>query len=475
MPIVQLAETRRGLPDTLEIPDQPAHRGGEGDVFFTTDNQYVVKLYHRPPQDKVRLLEHVLDLGRSLGPDERYLAWPRGIVVALNNTPKLGVVTTRLPDRCQPLQRLAYSPREALEQFRQGRNWLDYLKLARAAAAIRTLHGKGMVHADLHLKNFLADPNTSAVTLIDLDGLVVRGFLPPQVKGAPGFMAPEILTHNKTPDELSDRHSAAVLILWILLFRNVMQSRQCYDPEDPARDDQLGYGREACFSEHPTDHRNRVPGTGKPLFRNGVLSYRMLSPKLQRLTDRALIDGLHHAQHRPQVQEWERALAEAYDLLVVCRGCRQTYLYPYWRPDPATRNCPFCGENGPVPPPVVVELFEPRARGTHVPVRRLVLWHKQPLFEDVRRPGTLPPFTRRGTPEIGLCRWDAKERCFRLENRGQDSWQVIRGAGGGLPPGASVLLQPGLWLSLGEGHRLMRICDPQQSGSSRSPTAVPTR
>lgn len=467
MRTVRLAETRRDLPETLEIPDQPAHRGGEGDVFFTTDDRYVVKLYHRPPSDKVRLLEHVLNLGRSLGPDERFLAWPRGIVVAVDDKPKIGVVTARLPDRCQPLQRLAYSPCEALEQFRQGRTWLDYLKLARAAAAaVRALHGKGMVHADLHLKNFLADPQTSSVTLIDLDGLVVRGFLPPQVKGAPGFMAPEILTHDKTPDEWSDRHSAAVLILWILLFRNVMQSRQCYDPDDPARDDLLGYGREACFSEHPTDHRNRVPGTGEPLFRNGTLSYRMLSPKLQRLTERAFIDGLHHADRRPQVVEWERALAEAYDLLVVCPGCRQSHLHPYWLP-PAARRCPFCGQPGPMPPPAVLELFEPRARGCYVPLRHLVLSHKLPLFADIRQPRTLPPFTRQGTPVIGLNRWDAQHRCFRLENHSDQPWEVIRGEGGTVPPGKSVLLRPNLWLSLGRDCRILRVCDPLQPATTR--------
>jgi hypothetical protein len=53
------------------------------------------------------------------------------------------------------------------------------------------------------------------------------------------------------PDELTDRHSLAVLVLWVLLFRNVMQSQRCYDPDDPVHDDELGFGEFACFSENP--------------------------------------------------------------------------------------------------------------------------------------------------------------------------------------------------------------------------------
>lgn len=344
MATVSLLSNSRNLPDQLHISDRPAHQGGEGNVYFTADGLYAVKLYHRAAPAKQKLLEQVLNLGRNLGVDEQYLAWPLGIVDRRDGQPTVGVVTRRVPASHVPLYKLVYSPLTALEQFRQGRSWLDFLKMARAAtAAVRTIHGKGMAHADLHLKNFLADPGSGEVVLIDLDGLVVPGFLPPQVKGMPGFIAPEVMMGNKSPDKSTDRHSLAVLVLWVLLFRNVMQTQQCYDPEDARHDDQLGYGQHACFSEHPHDRRNRIPGLGTPLFRNGALSYRTLPPKLQDLTERALIHGLHDPPQRPQVVEWERALAEAYDLLVSCPACRQSFFYPYGLRPPPRRQCPFCG------------------------------------------------------------------------------------------------------------------------------------
>ncbi len=132
------------------------------------------------------------------------------------------------------------------------------------------------------------------------------------------------------PGELTDRYSLAILILWTLLMRNVMLTQKCYDPDDPMHDDELGYGQFACFSEHPNDRRNWIARIGSPLFRNGLLSYHSLTPKLQELTTRTLIQGLHEPSKRPQALEWERALAEAYDLLVSCFGCRQSFLYQYW-------------------------------------------------------------------------------------------------------------------------------------------------
>lgn len=460
MGTVTLLPNSRNLPNQLAINDQEVHRGGEGSIFFTTDGRYVVKIYHRPGPDKQRLLQHVLDLGRNLGEDEQFLAWPLGIVDRLNGQAKVGVVTRRVPSSHVPLYKLIYSPIDAVEQFRQGRSWLEYLKIARGtAAAVRTIHGKGMAHADVHLKNFLANPLSGEVVLIDLDGLVVKGFLPPQVKGMPGFIAPEVMMGKAKPDESTDRHSLAVLVLWILLLRNVMLTQKCYDPDDEKHDDELGYGQYACFSEHPNDRRNWLPQIGTPLFRRGALSYRALTPKLQELTERALIHGLHDPQKRPQAVEWERALAEAYDLLVSCPSCRQSFFYQYWIQPPPRRQCPFCGTGVRPPFPAVLELQESRARGAYVPVRMIVLYHGLPLFADIAEPGHVPPFTRRGTPIVGQVAWDPKEGVHRLLNNSDTPWQIIAGGNGTVRRGASVALRRGTLLSLGDGRRLVRVIE----------------
>ena len=57
-----------------------------------------------------------------------------------------------------------------------------------------------------------------------------------------------------------------------LLLRNVMLTQTCIDEDDDRHDDELGYGKFACFSEHPIERRNWISQIGIPLFRKGALS-----------------------------------------------------------------------------------------------------------------------------------------------------------------------------------------------------------
>jgi DNA-binding helix-hairpin-helix protein with protein kinase domain len=458
MSTISLAPGSRNMPPQLTMLDQVAHRGGEGSLYFTTDNKYAVKIYKKVAPDKPRLLQMVIDLGRNLGDDEQFLAWPLGVIDKMDGQAACGVATRFVPYK--PLYHYIYSPKDVEKQFRDGRSWLEYLKLARGtAAALRAVHGKGIAHGDVHLKNFLANPVNGEVVMIDLDGVVVKGFLPPQVKGMPGFIAPEVVMNKSKPEELTDRHSLAVLVLWILLFRNVMRSQTTYDPDDQEHDDLLSYGQHAAFSENPNDRSNWVPRIGTPLFRSGVLSYRALTPKLQELTERALIQGLHDPQKRPQAAEWERALAEAYDVLISCATCRQSYFYQYWLQPPPRRQCPFCGATTRQPFPAVAELMDTAARGVHVPARTIAMYHGLPLFADVIESRNVPPFTRKGVAIVGQTAWDANEGVHRLLNNSDTPWLAIAGASGSIGRGTSVPLRRGLLLSFGDGKRLLRVVE----------------
>jgi hypothetical protein len=251
-----------------------------------------------------------------------------------------------------------------------------------------------------------------------------------------------------------------VLVLWTLLLRNVMLPQKCYDDEDQNRDDVLGYGQYACFSENPNDRRNWLPNIGTPLFRQGALSYHALTPKLQELTEKVLIHDLHNPPKRPQVVEWERALADAYDVLFSCAACCQTFIYPYWLQPPPRRQCPFCGTGVRPPFPAVLQLLEERAKGQYTPVRHIVLYHGLPLFGDLAEPGRWPPFSRRGTPVIGRTAWDPSWKVYRLLNDGDMPWEVLGGGSSArVPKGSSVTLQPNVVIKLGIGKRLLQVIE----------------
>ena len=466
MPTVALAPGSLIAPGKLKINAKPDQWGGQGSVFFTPDGRYIVKIYHErklrdTPEKTKERLRMLIRLGSSLGEDDQFLAWPLGVVERLGERPAVGCVSKRVPPSHVELYKLIFSPQDMAEQLEQGYRWVNYLKMARAtAAALRTVHDKGIAVGDVSFKNVLANPETGEAVLVDLDSATVPGFVRPVVGGTPGFLAPELVQGLAQPSETSDRHSAAVLILWTLLFRNVMQPpvTACYAAE-PEEDERLGWGKYACFSEHPKDRRHWFGRIGRPLYKRGALSYKCLTPKLQALTEKTLIQGLHHPDKRVAAREWFLALAEAYDALAPCRECKQSLLYPYWIRPVTARSCPFCGTRIQSPYPAVLELREERSKGHYVAVRSWVTYHGLPVYADVAVPGSLPPFAGRSSETIGQATWDPKARVHRLTNRSADAWRVVSGGGGLVDPGESVALRPGVVLDFGQGRRRAKVME----------------
>jgi len=463
MAIVSLYQNVRCIPDTLEI-GEAVYAGGEGRIFFSKDGLYAVKIYHpnRVGLDKRQFLEMITMLGSSLTQEEaQFLCWPLAMVHSVDGIPQIGCVTRRIPASYKPLCNFIASPKMARDQFLARRSWSHYLQIARGIArAVAVLHGRGCAHSDLSYFNFLVNPDTTDVVLLDLDGLVVPGFLPAQVKGTMGIIAREIMLGQGRPNELSDRHSLAVQVLHTLLFRNVFKSLITYDPNDPDRDEELGWGEELTFSEDPNDRRNRPRLLGVPLFEGGALSYKMLTPALQRLTERACIEGLNNPSRRPSAREWIVTLSYALDELCRCPRCRLHFPYPYWLKPVQRRVCPFCGQRVSGDLPSVLSLYEPRSRGKYVFTQRyLVMGSNWQLFSDILDPQRDPPMSRRKEPSVGHVELDGKNKINRLINDEGATWRVQL-------PGESIIiagksdsipLKPGAIINFGEGRRLLVV------------------
>jgi DNA-binding helix-hairpin-helix protein with protein kinase domain len=352
---------------------------------------------------------------------------------------------------------------QAAQQFREGRTWADYLRVSRCmASCIDVLNRKGCTHSDIQYHNFLVHLKTGRAVMLEADGVVVRGFLRAKVDGFPGFMAPEILASGAGPSEKTDRHSLAVLLLHTLLFRNVMNPLIEYDT-DVDQSEKIGWGEQAVFSEHPSDRRNRPSKVGMPLFRRGALSYHTLGPRLEALTDRALIEGLRAPSNRPSAQEWVKALACALDEVYGCGRCRQHFIYPHWQLPPERRACPFCGERVAVPRPVVMDLLEEKQRGAfQVSGRRLVLGEGFKVFADILDPRRMPPVSRQSEPVAAQCAWMARSNRYVLVNQSDGvwtSWMADGSRGPRVGRGESVPLQPGMKLLCGDGSRLLRVVE----------------
>jgi len=461
MATVNLYQNAKGIPENLDIGDS-VYAGGEGRIFFSRDGLYAIKIYHPGVSlEKRQFLEMISMLGSSLTSEEaQFLCWPLAMVRSVDNVSQVGCVTRRIPASHKSLCNFNENPKMVKEQFLAGRSWSHYLQIARGIArAVAVLHGRGCAHTDLSNFNFLVDPNTTDVVLLDLDGLVVPGFLPAQVKGTRGIIAREIMLRKGKPNELSDRHSLAVQVLQTLLFRNVFKSLITYDP-DPDKDEDMGWGEELTFSEDPNDRRNRPRLLGVPLFQGGALSYKMLTPALQKLTERACIEGLNIPSKRPSAREWITTLSYALDELYQCPRCQIHFPYPYWLRPMQRRSCPFCGQRVTGKLPSVLSIYEPRSRGKYVFAQRhLVMGNGWQLFSDILDPQRDPPMSRKKEVSVGHVELDGKTNLSRLINDEGNRWSVqLKGesvitAG----KGDSIPLKPGAMINFGEGRRLLVV------------------
>ena len=264
------------------------------------------------------------------------------------------------------------------------------LKIARG---MRRLHAAGLAHSDLSYNNVLVDPLSGSACIIDDDGLVVPGKFPPEVVGTPGFIAPEVLAtkalkvddpKKNLPKRTTDQHALAVLIYTFLLNRHPLDGGKVWDI-DPQKDDDMRYGSNALFIEHPTDKTNRVKAgqLGKSELPQGdpdKLPYTICGPYLKKLFDRAFIDGLHNPSARPTAQEWEVALVKTCDLVQPCQNPKcEAHWYVF---DNTTKpKCPFCGQEYKGQLPILNFYYAP-SHGKYMSENyRLMVYDKQTLYK----------------------------------------------------------------------------------------------
>ena len=212
-----------------------------------------------------------------------------------------------------------------------------------AARAIRRMHNAGLVHSDLSESNVLVDPASGRALIVDVDALVVTGLYPPEVIGTPGYIAPEVLSTKhlpvghpgrQQPSADTDKHALAVMIYRYLLERHPLEGRRLFPGRFAEEEDELKFGCEALYCEHPSNDANRPDATN---FRPATV----LGPELAEMFRRAFVDGLAKPHARPTPGEWESALARAIDNMVRCENtnCEQGWFVCHEQTEP---TCPYC-------------------------------------------------------------------------------------------------------------------------------------
>lgn len=370
---------------TLTIGDDPLGRGSMGTVYPATDGTSVVKLFHNPTAELRRAMNLLLgqcNCTRDTGHPAReaywnaLYVWPTALVVA----PTLGLVVPRFPPGMLNLVWL-FGPRNYATLPVEAKRWNRRVLLAwRLAQAIGRMHLLGLAHSDLSPNNVLANPTTGQLRIIDMDGLVVQDFVPPQVDGTPRYIAPEVLAGRGTPGIATDKHALAVLLYQLLVGRHPLLGPWSFglDPFDTDEIEERQLGEGGLYIEHPTDPRNRPAR---------LTSAAILGDTLRGLFEQAFVRGLTEPSARPSAQQWRSAIGRLLDRLVTCSnpGCADGY-YPMRDGTPS--RCPWCGTALAIPGGIpVLRMYSPTFHReadywiAGYPGKTLHVWHRDPGSE----------------------------------------------------------------------------------------------
>ena len=381
----------------VECEDEFFAKGGEGELYWDKSGTHVIKLYIDVEPQREAALQKIIGPEYSVVLGEPYwddlFAWPKAII----KKPRLGLTMLRAPKGTMELrwflgakQRRVVAAKHGLDKL--GR-WTNNLSMAiQMARVVRRMHFRGLCHSDLSFRNFLVDPQKSRAVLIDCDGLVVPGFLPPNVLGTPMCMATELMAQLTSPGKKvdpspqTDLHALATLIYWLLFQRHPLIGPKVHH-SDPALDEALALGERALFIEHPTDKSNHIPNLPVPYTS-------MLTPAVQGLVEKAFIHGLHNSAKRPSGADWERFLVRMTDSIVPCEN-RKCPLGAFVLQPQRPARCPACNRPLRNPPYVpILSFYKPRGgrKGHFTNDRGYVMigWHGRTLHAWHVDPGQDP-------------------------------------------------------------------------------------
>lgn len=298
--------------------------GGQGSVYTTRDDRYVVKVLRLPDEAAREQWLRRLSAVRTLPLEDLQIARP----IRLLQRPHVGYVMERVPG-AQPLASLCQVPHvvDAPGQWfvETGGLRRRLTVLARTARLLGHLHSRGLVYGDPSPANVLFSSDET-VSLIDADNLRYASKPLSERVLTPWFAAPEVYAGKSGVNSLTDAFAFAAMAFQTLTLVHPLLGDQV--SQDDAEAEEAALRGEWPWIDHPDDDRNRSSA--------GLPRALVLTPGLLTLAEQTFGDGLLDPLARPGLSAWEEALWEAADRLLACPSCGA-------EADHTLEECPWCG------------------------------------------------------------------------------------------------------------------------------------
>jgi eukaryotic-like serine/threonine-protein kinase len=328
---------------TVVTVEKRLGEGGEGVVHAARLNgaPFAVKWF-RPGPGNEEKRESITALIRRGRPPHPAFIWPIDLVSS-DRLPGFGYVMPLLEPRFISLARLLNEQDPSLRATTTiGRELVD---------AFAALHSAGLCYRDISFGNLRADSDAGEVGILDVDNIGIDGS-GAQVKGTGPFMAPEILRDEAFPSTVTDLHSLAVMLFYMLMHGHPLlgvrtDAAYSWDQDNHLSETEVltqHFGVHPLFIFDPDDSSNRpVPG-------HKVADWWAIYPwQCRRVFTQAFTEGLRDASLNGRVIEgtWRRTLLSLHDSVASCAACGASLFHD---PQQSRQGCWRCAELLPAPP-----------------------------------------------------------------------------------------------------------------------------
>ena len=298
--------------------------GAQGVVYEETSGKFMVKLYY--PTDSATLDEDILERLRFI----RDINMPKNFVSVIDvvTSPYVGYVMEKVVDH-KPLNTYLIPDKNTSfpEWYNKGLGLFERITVGFVIAkAFGELERSNLSYCDISGNNILINTSKSAsVKMIDVDNIYIAGRGKSTILGTPRYIAPEVISRQKSPDVLSDNYSLAVILFELLRVGHPYISDEIFDGTFEDEESAL-----AGESEYVTDENST----------NMLPADIVFTDKLKELFRRCFVDGKKNRLSRPSATEFEFALLEARNKLIKCPSC-DAWHYPR-KNRKEYEGCPWC-------------------------------------------------------------------------------------------------------------------------------------
>lgn len=288
--------------------------GGQGDVYevLFDGKKKALKWYKPNALSNPQAFRDILEKNAKRGSPDKAFLWPEAITETKEDS--FGYIMDFRPDGYIELTDILIT---------DGGGGYNTFKAVvesciKIVSAFRNIHKIGYSYQDMNSGNFLIDPRTGDVLICDTDNVAPNGTFT-GIMGTPGYMAPEVILGETTPNTHTDEFSLAVVLFLLLFANHPLEGEHWAVPcLTPVIEKKL-YASDALFIMDPNDDSNR-PIKG---VHNNVLDRWSYVPDYVRdlFVEAFSQEAIHDPNKRVKELTWLKMLVRFQSDIVRCPSC----------------------------------------------------------------------------------------------------------------------------------------------------------